>query len=382
MYAIGRNESWLSDMASKGLHLKKLGRIYIYFEKGESKETNYRIDIIKEKPSQEQLDVYHDCGWDVVTNNGSFYIFSTDKKLCNIELHTDPIEQGFSLFDLNKRLKNNVIIMSILIFLLIGMIYSTYFLNTIPYLFMITGSFDLLILVVICELYVFYLGIRNYVAIRNLKKCLLQGKAINHKENFTKARLSGGILAGLFLPLAVFSMIIPVIQIAKSNEYTLPDMNTNLPIIMLADIEQNLNLMREQSYNNNDIDRLNRVRYDWSILAPVQYEINEHGIIDGEVWDDNSGKYKPSLTTRYYKVTFGCMSDNLTQDLINFYVFRDNTKIIEINNSKLDKMYLTQEGMMKQIFAYLGNQVIYVTYYGTGEIEDIIPLVEEMLLAY
>ena len=80
VYAIGRNESWFSDMAKRGLHLKKFGRWYIYFEKGESKETNYRIDIIKEEPSQEQLDVYHDCGWDIVTHNKEFYIFTADKR--------------------------------------------------------------------------------------------------------------------------------------------------------------------------------------------------------------------------------------------------------------------------------------------------------------
>jgi|SRR5665648_52685 len=116
IYAIGRNESWFSDMAKNGLHLKKIGCFFIYFEKGKPKETNYRIDIIMKKPSQEQMDVYHDCGWDIVANHESFYIFSADKKSFIAELHTDPIEQGFSLSDLNKRLKNNLIIISIAMF--------------------------------------------------------------------------------------------------------------------------------------------------------------------------------------------------------------------------------------------------------------------------
>lgn len=41
MYALGRNEGWFSDMAKKGLHLKGFGRIFVHFEKGEPKETNY-----------------------------------------------------------------------------------------------------------------------------------------------------------------------------------------------------------------------------------------------------------------------------------------------------------------------------------------------------
>nr|WP_282433727.1 DUF2812 domain-containing protein [Desulfosporosinus hippei] len=73
---MGRNESWFSGMARKGLHLKKIGRLFVYFEKGEPKETKYRIDYLKEAPSQEQLDVYHDCGWNFIAKNGYFYVFS------------------------------------------------------------------------------------------------------------------------------------------------------------------------------------------------------------------------------------------------------------------------------------------------------------------
>lgn len=382
IYAIGRNESWFSDMAKKGLHLKKFRRIFIYFEKGEAKKTKYRIDYIKEEPSQEQLDVYHDCGWDIVTHNGDFYIFSADEKSCTTELHTDPIEQGFSLSELNKRLQINSIIISIAMLLFFGMMFSIYFFNDEPFLYMIKGQFVQQMLIVVVELYVFYSVIRNYLAIRNLKKSLLRGKAINHKENYRKARLTGGILAGLFLPMALFTIFIPFVEIAKSKDYTLPEVNTNLPIIRLADIEQNPKLMRETGYNGNDVDWANRVSYDWSLLAPVQYEIDEHGNINGEMWEDKSGEYSPSITTRFYKLTFVSLAENLTLDLISRYVYRDDTEIKVINNSELDKIYLAEDDIRKQIFAYLDNKVVHVTYYGKGEIEDIIPLVSKVLLSY
>jgi len=384
MYAIGRNESWFSDMAKKGLHLKKFGPIFIYFEKGEAKETKYRIDIIKEAPSQEQLDVYQVCGWDIVANNGDFYIFSTDEKSGTTELHTDPIEQGFSLLELNKRLKVNLAIISLAMFLFFGMMFSIYFFNDEPFLYMIKGQFVQQMLIVVVELYVFYSVIRNYLAIRNLKKSLLQGKAIDHKENYRKGRLISGILAGLFLPIALFTIFIPLIDIAKSKDYTLPEANTNLPIIRLADIEQKRKLMRETGYynGNDDVDRANRVSYDWSLLAPVQYEIDEHGIINGEMWGDKSGEYSPSITTRFYKLTFGSMAESLTLDLISRYNYRDNIEIKAINNLELDKIYIAEDDIRKQIFAYLDNKVVHVTYYGKKKIEDIIPLVSEKLFSY
>ena len=60
--------------------------LFVHFAKGEAKETKYRIDYLKGAPSQEQLDVYHDCGWDFVANNGDFYIFSADEKLSLVNM--------------------------------------------------------------------------------------------------------------------------------------------------------------------------------------------------------------------------------------------------------------------------------------------------------
>lgn len=373
-YAIGRNESWFSDMAKKGLHLNKFGHIFVYFEKGEPKETKYRIDYFKGDLSQEQLDVYHDCGWKFVTNNGDFHIFSADEKSCIPELHTDAIEQGFSLSELDKRLRNNLIIISLAMFLFFGMMASIYVLNDEPFLYMIKGQFIQQILLVTVELYVFYTVIRNYAVIRNLKKSLLQGKQMNHNEDYRKARLQGGMFAGFFLPIALLTILIPFVDIAKSKDYTLPEVNTNLPIIRLAEIEQSPGLMRESGYKRNDVDWSNRVSYDWSLLAPFQYEADEHGIISGEMWADKNGVYSPSITTRYYELAFSGMAKNLTLDLINRYVYRDGTEIKAISNLELDKIYIAEDDTKKQIFAYSDNQVVHVTYYGKAKIEDIIPL--------
>ncbi len=381
IYAIGRNESWLSDMAKKGLHLKKFGRIFVYFEKGEPKETKYRIDYNKTKPTQEQLDVYNDCGWDFVLNNGDFYVFSSDEKSCATELHTDPVEQGFSLSELDKRLRNNLIIISIAMLIFLGMVSSIYIFNDEPFLFMIEGQLVQQILLVIVELYVFYTVIRNYVVIRNLKKSLLQGEEINHNEDYRKARWMGGLLAGLYIPIALFAICIPFVEITRGETYTLPEANINLPIVRLADIEQNPKLIRETDYISDNIDWANRVNYDWSLLAPVQYEIEESGIVNDEIWEDKSGVYSPSVTTRFYKLTFNSMAEKLTLDLINRYVYDEDIEIKEVKDSEFDKIYIAEDGIQKQIFAYLDNKVVHVTYYGKKGMEDIIPLLSQKILS-
>ncbi|MCM1566198.1 MAG: hypothetical protein NC238_09680 [Dehalobacter sp.] len=46
------------------------------------------------------------------------------------------------------------------------------------------------------------------------------------------------------------------------------------------------------------------------------------------------------------------------------------------------KLYMVEDGIRKQIFAYLDNQVVHVTYYGKEQIEDIIPLLTQRMIAY
>jgi hypothetical protein len=78
--------------------------------------------------------------------------------------------------------------------------------------------------------------------------------------------------------------IIPFIQLVKSESKTLPEASPDLPIVRLADVEQNPALVRGESTDN--VDWGNRYTYYWSPLAPVQYEIDENGMVPGGMWED------------------------------------------------------------------------------------------------
>lgn len=381
-FAIGRNESWLSDMAQEGLHLRRYGRLFVYFEKGAPQDTKYRIDIFHEQPSPEQLAVYRDCGWDYVARNGLFYTFCADGKADTTELHTDPVEQSYTMEKLNKRHKINLVIVSIAIVLFLSMILSIYVFNDEPFLYMINGQFVQQMLVVMVELYVFYSVIRNYLAISALKKSLAQGRPINHQADYKRARRVNTILASIFIPMALCTIFIPLAEMSMKERYTLPTTANPLPVVRLADIEQNPKLLREEHINDKGIDFANQVRYQWSFLAPIQYDIGECGIIADEMWHDHSGSYSPSITTRFYKLTFAGMADDLINDLITRYVYSDNIKVSEVSFSGLDKLYIAKDDIRKHIFASLDNKVIFITYYGNKNMEDIIPLVAAELVTY
>lgn len=135
-WRIGEHESWFEYMASQGLHLKKMGRWFAKFTKGEPKQMRYRIEVSCNKAiTSEQKEMYSENGWDYVTIHGSFNVFSSPVELNAPELHTDPAEQSYTLKELDKEFISDAIIMAAGILCQSWIIYyiylrgSTYILN-------------------------------------------------------------------------------------------------------------------------------------------------------------------------------------------------------------------------------------------------------------
>lgn len=389
MYRIGRNESWFSDMARQGLHLKKFGRVFAKFEKGEPRNMKYRIDILKRFPDQEQLFVYQDSGWDFVASTGNFYIFSSPESRNAKEIHTDPIEQSYTLEYLQQKMKKSVIAVAACMLLFFGMMYFVIFHDATPVLSLVKGHRIQQIILVILESYVFYIILRNYFAIRTLKQSLSQGVPLNHREDWKQPRRYHIIVTIVIYVIALLTIIQPIMLIATQKAYTLPeDSVPAIPAIRLAEIERNPALIRENGRMRDGVDFLNSVEYSWSPMAPLQYEINEHGIVPDELWDDGSGEYSPSVRTYYYQLTSDWFADGLIKDLIRRYNYRfyedtSSTEYTEqVQDSYFDRLYVFEDDgeINKQIYASVGNIVIFVNYYGNADSDHIIDKTREMLI--
>ena len=114
------HENWFADMAAKGFHLKKMGIQFVKFVKGEPKEMRYRIDVsIAKKLTPEQIQMYAESGWDYVTSNKYFHVFSSPVERNAAELHTDPAEQSYTLKELDKKLAMNAGFVAIAMILII-----------------------------------------------------------------------------------------------------------------------------------------------------------------------------------------------------------------------------------------------------------------------
>lgn len=378
-WRIGEHESWFADMALKGCHLKKVGILFAQFEKGAPKKTKYRIDVATNSITDEEKGLYQESGWEFVTAYGKFNVFSSPEALNAPELHTDAAEQSYTLKALDKRLRQNVAIMSILMVLLLGMLFSVLLLESTPFLSMVTGQFLQQGLLVVSELYVFYTTLRASYSIRIIRKSLAEGRPINHQANWRKNLWRSNIVGVLVIGAACLTIILPLLTIIKSESFTLPEQETSLPIVRLAKVENNPNLVHPSDYVNDGVDRNNRCRYNWSPLATVQYETDEQGGVANEMWKDGSGRYTPSIHTQYYRLTFAGMADGLINDLVKRSLYREDEKLQVISHSGFDKLYLVNGDNSKQIFAYRGKNLIYIRYYGYADTDRIITLVSEKL---
>lgn len=113
---IERLESWLTDMAAQGWHLKEIGiwKIVFIFEEGEPKNVRYRLEPRKgawdgEMPEEAAQELFRDLGWEAITGFYRFHIFrslSADVP----ELNTDIAVQTITV----KRLLRSTIIGGIL----------------------------------------------------------------------------------------------------------------------------------------------------------------------------------------------------------------------------------------------------------------------------
>lgn len=117
-YDIPGMESWLEDLAAKGLHLSKDGffGLLTSFEEGPPKKERFRLEPTDRKgglfseeydPEDEQIQLLHQMGWTYRARRGQFHIYSSDDPVAP-ELNTDPQVQAVTMSALTQFLRKKV----------------------------------------------------------------------------------------------------------------------------------------------------------------------------------------------------------------------------------------------------------------------------------
>ncbi|MEG0383781.1 MAG: DUF2812 domain-containing protein [Solibacillus sp.] len=372
-WRIGEHESWFSDMSAKGLHLHKVGIHFAHFKKGDPKRMEYRIEVTQTKEMPyEQSNMYEVNGWDYVASYQYFHVFSSPEENDALELHTDPMEQSYTLDQLNKQLILSFIPTAFAVLLIIGTLAAMWFLNDTPVLGLVEGQLTQQMAFSIIYLYLAYYSTRAMLSIQALRRKLKEGKAINHHapwEKHLRRNTAFSIVLGITI---LIGSTLPLIQIFKSETLTLPADDSKLPIVRLGDIEGNSLLVQDEHYIEG-IDYSNFYTFNWSLFAPMQYVTYENGVIENQTWLDKGGTYSPTIYTELYHLTLKPLAKPLNSDLIKRHSFGvDRELFVEIKHPNLDKLIIHDAGEMKQLIASKGKAVMYIRYSGNVEVNVII----------
>ncbi|MEH7179679.1 DUF2812 domain-containing protein [Neobacillus vireti] len=381
-WRIGKHESWFTDMAANGLHLKKMGIHFAKFTKGTPEKMRYRIEVSpKKRITPEQTQMYAESGWDYITSYSFFHVFSSPEELDAPELHTDPAEQSYTLKELDKKLASNAFIVVIAMILIIGMLSAIWFLDGAPTFVMVKGVAIQQTILALFLGYSAFTSLQASISIRALRRNLIEGKPIDHHAPWKRHYRLHSTIAFLFTAGVGLSAIIPFVQLVKMETKTLPAASLDLPIVRLTYIEKNPAMVRvEPSYVSDNVDWGNRYTYEWSPLAPVQYETDEEGVVPGKMWKDGSGEYSPSIHTQFYQLSIPSLADNLIYDLIERYRYEDSKEdFVETEHPGLDLLIVREEEERKEVFASKGKKVMYVRYFGYADINSIIENLVEKL---
>ncbi len=376
-WSLGENESWFSDMAKEGWHLKTFGALFVHFERGEPKETQYRIDTSSNKKmSTADKEMFQEAGWRHVTKLGEFNVFSSPTELRAPELHTDPAEQAYTLENLARKMKRNTIAASIIGTLSLALMISIWFIDKTPTLRFVTGDFMSAVSILFLITAMFGALLVN-LSIHALRKKLLEGIPINHHAAWRKKRRLILAVHGFFILLLCVSIPMQWVQIALGKQQTLPIESGDLPIVRLADIEQDPTLVREEHFMKNELDMLNRFSYNWSPIAPLQYESSERGIVPGQLWPGGDVTYSPGLRTEVYRLNIPSLSEKLLADLVRRHIY--DGEAVELESDVFDRLFIQEREGSQEFFAAKGIAVMYVAYYGYADTAIILQQIEEKM---
>ncbi len=86
-------QSWLEEMAGKGLFFKESGMLFAKFEKGEPRKMRYRLDfcdVVACDIPDGKKELYEQCGWQVVGDYNSDLVVACTDDPDAPEIYTDP----------------------------------------------------------------------------------------------------------------------------------------------------------------------------------------------------------------------------------------------------------------------------------------------------
>lgn len=381
-YDVEGTESWLGDMAEKGLFLTKDGFFagVGIFRKGPPRRVRYRLEAAQKstsmwaddggEPDEEAVEVSGQLGWEYVCKRGEFYVYCSESAEAR-ELNTDPQIQALALEQVRKRERGTVISCLICSFV-------------IP-LLRIKGNLVLLMLELGTWYILMFMGIVTWlfagmlykvIHLGRLRRRLRAGGTLDHRKDWKKRaalhRARNFLLPALLL---VFFCLLPGREEAAMGEkIPLEEEQGDMPFPTMRDF-----VAEEEfaSYTRNDMGaHTNTVRRwtDW--LAPAAVDWRENATIrrtDGTVLSGG-------LSVDYYEMRTPWLAREVAQEYARMKKWKKNYEPIGEEELGIGGRFdyaaaYYDEIHMPNVVIQQGCRVIHVTFYQVNE-GEVLPVSE------
>ena len=288
-YDIQGLESWLQDMALRGLYLKKYRPLFCTFTPGPARKTRYRIEpyrrFLDDDLPADMLELYEEYGWECVGDvNREMLIFSTQDENAP-ELHTDPAIQGERWKKLYKKARTGVIVTPLLTLLVILCVGVQLFDHGTPITNLITTVSLPLVLLCICLLVSLPSVFAKKRELGLLLRQLEEGVPLEHRAPYPKHNLLSPAyfiaLTVLWVALILGQYILPL---TGGKMQRLSDLQ-DFPLLSLSEVEGE-NFVPYTTASEGYVDYANFARQEHYLLCWNSWEAVQTGAwADEELWN-------------------------------------------------------------------------------------------------
>ncbi|MBR3866236.1 MAG: DUF2812 domain-containing protein [Butyricicoccus sp.] len=276
-------ETWLSDMAARGLHLDEIGRFMARFEKDlPVQDVRFRCAPSPDgcTPDLEARADYQDMGWTYICDTPftEYLIFRADDPETP-ELHTDPGTQALTLRRLIRRRLTGLLITLAIVLLTYGTIgYRCLSADAPFYTFAsqhvtITVLFTVLLLIAVWES-LYSPSSDGLIALLRRRRALQNGEPEDHRAVRRRHPAAGLLSISVFVLIwggdLVHDLFLP--------EYHPITDAAELPYIDLGAFEG------EPDYTPNSFSRFNAYEKHPTVLLPEHTEVRQQGKVPSRIW--------------------------------------------------------------------------------------------------
>lgn len=362
-YDIEGLQSYFEEMAAKGLHLKKDG-IFAYFasfERGEPREARYRMDV-KEKrnsimdddngrPTDEQIELCGELGWEYVDSIDVFHVFRTYDASAP-ELNTDAALQSIAA----KRVVRSQID-SVLVLCFWLLIYPVLKLDGLLLPTMFTVGTDVMLLAFIIDIWWIVGSIARLIYLSRIKKRLEAGESIVRRVKRSSVRYIAPRIAFAVLAAATVCLFITRWSEANSGRIPLEEYAGELPFATIADIVPG-------EYERIGFPVTDGIQTRSDILAPVVIDFREYAAVTV-----SGGKaFSGGLLIDYYETVSPRLARATAEELLLNAKLKRHYTPIELADTGADmQAAYCDEVHMPTVILQKGSRVIKATLYQTGE---------------